>query len=623
MKAKLSVLMLFLASRDAIALLPPSPSSSSPSSSSSMQPPRRSERSRTTRLPIFSLPHHLRKCRRNGVGTLRYTTRPEIEDTTTKDDGASNFWYTVSRRNPPSDPKVRTSRIATPTLSISASNPSAPLAAAVAAEDALPCVPTLDLEGPLPPGAYVTTTKTTIEDSTDGDAKPTCRISVALSSLRREGGSGGGDDFDVSLQVRGMQRFIDSGLTSFQLPHRPEDDNTSPAKEYRLDAVLYRQLQRDTPRSVLNRIKVTVPIALSQIQSARAARTVVMDLLMQYRTDALDDVQLVFRNNEDDNANRVNTDGSPRGSNRDRFERGGSSSRNPRRRYRSDLFPSDVLRKGHEYMLDALDALRDLQREGYVRSVSTRNLPPDAQWLAEQCGFVEAISSNVADGSLLWRPGSPGQVVRQVQTQEDYDATLRIPSKFLPTILSSPLAGGLLTDRYLNCPSPGQLSNASGREQQRRIKILQEYAMRHRADEFESSSLSEAAAWREYQTALDAIHQISRGYVGSDVASVSLRWLLQQQQLRAPTSGDQHGADSLRNIPIVGGVVVATSFYDPNKQDDAQKQIARRIKSLRSVFTFQVSNDEMKQLNDLSGWGAILKSRDATKDRSTKEFRFM
>jgi Aldo/keto reductase family len=575
---------------------------------------------------MFSLPHHLRKCRRNRIGTLRYSSRPEIEDTT-KDDGASNFWYTVSRRNPPSDPQVFTSRIATPTLSTSASNPPAPLAA-VATEDPLPCVLTLDSEGPLPPGAYVTTTKTTttIEDSTDGEAKPTCRISVALSSLRREGGSD--DDFDVSLQVRGMQRFIDSGLTSFQLPGTVnDDDDTSIVQDDRLDAVLYRQLQRDTPRSVLNRVKVTVPVPLSQIQSARAARTVVMDLLMQYRTDALDDVQLVFRNNEDDNANHAKTDGSPRGSNRDRFERGGSPSRNPRRRYRSDLFPSDVLRKGHEYMLDALDALRDLQREGYVRSVSTRNLPPDAQWLAEQCGLVEAIRSNVADGSLLWRPGSRnGQVVPQVQTQEDYDATLRIPSKRLPTILSSPLAGGLLSDRYLNCLSLGHVSRVSEREQRRRIKILQDYAMRHRsasADKSESSSLSDVSAWREYQTALDAIHQTSRGYVGSDVASVSLRWLLQQQHLRAPTSGGQHETDPLRNIPRIGGVVVATNFYDPNQHDDAEKQIARRIKSLRSVFTFQLSNDEMEQLNDLSGWGAILKGRDATKDRPTNELRFM
>jgi Aldo/keto reductase family len=447
---------------------------------------------------------------------------------------------------------------------------------------------------------------------------------VALSSLERER-EGGNDDFDVSLQVRGMQRFIDSGLTSFQLPHSADDDHESLSTESRLDEVLFRHLQRETPRSVLNRAKVTVPIPLSQIRSSRAARTVVMDLLMRYRTDALDDVQLVFRGGTEDYDSVNNRE-------RDAPERGGSRSRNRQRRYRSDLFPSDVLRKGEEYMLDALDALRDLQREGYVRAISTRNVPPNAQWLAEQCGLVDAISNNVADGSLLWRPGpkSNGGLAQPLHTQEDYDATLRIPSKRLPTILSSPLAGGLLTDRYLHRPSPVQLSKMSERDQRRRDKILQDFATRRRSagtDESESS-LSEAAAWREYQTALDSIHQISRGYVGSDAAAVSLRWLLQQKRIGAQTSGSGQLAGHasvppLHSIPSIGGVVVATQFYDPDREDDAQKQIARRIKALRSVFTFHLSNEEMEQNNELSGWWTNIKSRDATNDRLKEESRFL
>lgn len=283
-------------------------------------------------------------------------------------------------------------------------------------------------------------------------------------------------------------------------------------------------------------------------------------------------------------------------------------------------------------MLDSLDALRDLQREGYVRAVSTRNLSPDAQWLAEQCGLAEAIGSNGADGSLLWRPGSranrKGGVVPPLYTQEDYDASLRIPSKRLPTILSSPLAGGLLTDRYLHRPSPAQLSNISERERERHLRIVQDYAMRRHSESTDEpeSSLAEEAAWSEYQTALELIHRISRGYVGADAASLSLRWLLQQQRPHSPTAGGQQGLDHssaspLRNIPSIAGLVVATQFYDPNQEDDVQKQIARRIKALRGVFTFQLPSEEMEQLNDLSGWRTTLKSSDATKDRSSEKLR--
>lgn len=90
----------------------------------------------------------------------------------------------------------------------------------------IPCEPNLDRNGPLPPGSYMPSKQ--------------CLITVGIDTTPYANNSSFFDKMDV---LRGMQRYIDQGLTTFQMANY---DNMLD------EGTIFGALWKQTPRSVLS-----------------------------------------------------------------------------------------------------------------------------------------------------------------------------------------------------------------------------------------------------------------------------------------------------------------------------------------------------------------------------------
>ncbi|GKY98392.1 hypothetical protein MPSEU_000796700 [Mayamaea pseudoterrestris] len=234
--------------------------------------------------------------------------------------------------------------------------------------------------------------------------------------------------------------------------------------------------------------------------------------------------------------------------------------------------------EGSLYHLDALDYLQDLVRDGFVRSVGAANFPISILKQAESHRFT--VESNEISSNLLDPLG--------------YLALAKEDT--VPLILSSPLAGGLLTDRYFGIKSrslfPPNLTNNIQDWSHFKTTILK---WKERHDESLNRHLHQARdpyadddtnemtkalsldAWPTFRTImLDTIQDIARKHAVS-MASVVLRWTLQ--------------------LDKVAGTVVACRIA-PSLNDVAP---SKRPKQLRQVFMFTLDEHDMERLLRVSG----------------------
>ena len=376
----------------------------------------------------------------------------------------------------------------------------------------LPCEKDLDQDGQLPPGAYVT-----LSQNREVEPKPTCRISVALDLV-----SGGEDnELDPSSIVSQLNAFVDCGFTSFQLLPRPNES------ERHLEAQFIKRFRQDNPSYQVERCQISVPLTIpDHVGGATSIRNTVFESLRHIGGQDLDCVQLQYR------------EGSP-------------------------------------YHLEALDYLQDLQREGFVRSISAAQLPVSMVQKAQMYGFT--MDSNDIPANLI--------------DPTSYFAHVKADS--VPLILSSPLASGLLTDKHMTeRKSPRPPKHGSSREKYYINHALPEWKQRHddwtRArmnqprdryadDESEQQQqLLSLGSWPAFQSiVLGTIQDIARKH-GVSAASVVLRWTLQ--------------------LDKVVGTTVACRLACP---DDESPD--KRPRQMRQVFTFALDEDDMDRLWAVTG----------------------
>jgi diketogulonate reductase-like aldo/keto reductase len=372
----------------------------------------------------------------------------------------------------------------------------------------LPCVPTLDKNGLLPPGAYFRHMHKRDKLSRDDELKATCRISVAVNLLPRA--------IDQELQplsalVNQLHAFVDAGLASFQLP----TTTTSSLSEFSHGALardFMMRFRQETPRSVLDACHFTIPYRLPAARDtaldASSVRKSVLETLGYYAGgDSVDCFQLCF---EED---------SP-------------------------------------YYMDVLDYLQDLQRDGSIRSISLKDFPSQVVKTATSYGFVvdaHQVTSNV---------------LNPTKYKEHYDEDL-------PLLITSPLAGGWLTDRYMGRRVPPSVLKMTDSERRHFQNSLPNWHVRYQ--DFAHVRNKKPGLWESYQTRLletlsllSAKHEVS-------IASVILRWTLQLDNVASAVVGCQLGFDS----------------------DDSSKR--PRPQALRQVFTFQLDDDDMETLWSLTG----------------------
>jgi aryl-alcohol dehydrogenase-like predicted oxidoreductase len=208
--------------------------------------------------------------------------------------------------------------------------------------------------------------------------------------------------------------------------------------------------------------------------------------------------------------------------------------------------------------LDVLESLEDLKREGLVQSISLRNIP-----------LQQIRNAHLNDFEI-----ASSQIHCSILDPSAYTAEQKLlcSDLALPLLVESSLAGGLLSDLYLHKkfePLPSQLSVSSRHQLVKKMPVWNKRL---------AGSATTTIPWQRYQTeTLPVLSHIALKHRVS-IATVCLRWVLQLD----------HVASSIVSCSLLG-----------NTEDGSK--ITKRIKSYRDVFRFELDEDDMQQLWELSG----------------------
>lgn len=203
--------------------------------------------------------------------------------------------------------------------------------------------------------------------------------------------------------------------------------------------------------------------------------------------------------------------------------------------------------------------LTDLQREGLLRSIATKDFPPQLLRSAVKCGF--RIDTNQISCNLF----NPSQYTKELQ--------LACQDLGIQLLVSNPLAGDFLTSKFSDTqyePQPWDLS-----PEERRIldKVVTPWAKKLDSDEHR---------WKVYQSKMmDTLDDIALKYRVS-TESVSLRWVMQ--------------------LKHVASVVVPCEMGE--ESDDRPFE---QHEKLRQVFRFELDEEDMERLWEASGEADLVK----------------
>lgn len=214
--------------------------------------------------------------------------------------------------------------------------------------------------------------------------------------------------------------------------------------------------------------------------------------------------------------------------------------------------------------MEMMDHLVELQRDGLVKSIVGKGFTQATLRLLNENGFQ--FDNHQTDINLM--------------DPNFYNSQARLAASDLgqPLIASSPLAGGLLTDRWeARFFPPLSQEMATNSQHKHMMETLRKWGdMRKDKD---AQRPTEFQIWGQYQKKLlPKLENIAR-YHGVSMASVALRWALQ--------------------LDHVGGTVVRCNMM--KSEDDKPRSLSKRLKQLRSVFTFELSEDDMDRLWEISG----------------------
>lgn len=405
----------------------------------------------------------------------------------------------------------------------------------------LPCEYNLDPNGPLPFGSY-----RTVGDSLY-DPKRLCLVTagVTLRNVEKR------NEIDTSLALANAHKMIDSGLTSFQVHiprecqiHSPEGSMESGmesnSEQEWIEQNIYKKLIQETPSSVLSLCnlgtKISVPYwnCRGNIGKGSMVRQKIGDSILNIFGNAggcLDSVHVDFRS-------------------------------------------GPTLDSASPYTLDVLDTLFDMKREGLIRSIHGIEFPASVLAELKQCNFY--LDTNQVTCNLL----NPNDCIGSMQQVcKEYEQEGR-PLKL---ILKSPLAGGLLTNKYHSVPNKyrGKNGEPATRYMTPSEKWGCEFALKkcwlQGYTERENVGISKQDIWMFFEKkVLEVMSKIALKH-RVDVASVAVRWTMQQDHLAS--------------------VLVGTGL---NMQYDSDLPFPRP-KDFRKPFTFHLDEEDMERLWSVCG----------------------
>jgi len=412
----------------------------------------------------------------------------------------------------------------------------------------VPCVPYLDSDGPLPFGAYRTVGRE------DFEVPRTCLVTVALDFGPMNGGrivdhasgrltgvvgqSDGMGRAGAEEAVQNMCRLIDAGFTTFQIAQSEG--------EARLSDPNFPGVQEWAEQNVYGRLRSEMPPSVLQVchlmtrVGVPPAAEAVAD-----SPDARSSGELSVRASIGASLRRM----------------GGEN---------IDSVQVPYV-KGSPYHLDIISDLTDMQREGIIRSIGAVNFPPSLLESVEQCGFH--LDTN--------------QVQCNILDPQPFDEALpSCAAAATKLMIGSPLAGGLLTDRLLQFAEEPNSLYLSSTERRHVRTTLRTWAKRrdglyNGSGGGDTRLASSGGIWSCFHhEVLSVLSDISHKYQ-VPVAAVALRWALTM--------------DNLASVVVSSRVGAAAG----NEESGGGKY--NRHQSLRQLFTFELEEEDIKRLWDISG----------------------
>lgn len=407
--------------------------------------------------------------------------------------------------------------------------------AAVDENDVLPVQQNIDQDGPLPFGSYRTLVKS------EFNPKRICVLSVGLNFWNNPASSTSIPDVDSVLATKNIQKLIDSGFNTFrpQVPKRVTksmkiSDCMKSAEHIWIEKSIFGSLVRDTPKSVVDELYLGSCIRVPLFQDNTSfclskVRQMIGDSILNIYGEAngcLDQVEVEFTMGQ---------------------SKHGSMS---------------------PYTFDVFDVLHDMQREGLIRSIGTKGFGTNDLKVIKNAGF--SPDSNEIACNLL--------------NPSNYANHLGDETKL---ILSSPLAGGLLTNKFYSISnrlrdkngSPSLTYMSVSESEQYRTSLNQIWRLNY--ENKNGVKISKKDTWRLVEkTLIHTMYNIAAKH-SVDIASVAVRWSMQMNNLGSVAVGSSLGALDWIDVPF------------------------RRHHDLRKAFTFQLDEEDMGKLLDVAGGSLV------------------
>ncbi|MFK7993960.1 MAG: aldo/keto reductase [Granulosicoccus sp.] len=187
----------------------------------------------------------------------------------------------------------------------------------------------------------------------------------------------------------------------------------------------------------------------------------------------------------------------------------------------------------HPGYIDVMDTLMTLKEEGWIRHIGVTNFDTDHLQVLLSCGHE--IATNQVCLSVL-DPRALGDMTELCQ-----QSNVRL-------LAYGSLAGGFLSDRWLNAPEPAAVSDWSKMKYQRFIQAI--------------------GGWSVFQSMLNTLHEIAVRHSVS-ISNVATRWVLDQS--------------------AVAGVIVGARLTERQHRENN-----------KIPLTFQLSSEDHDQINQCS-----------------------
>ena len=466
-------------------------------------------------------------------------TRP-VKPQLIKSEERSNFWYSDSEPPPLTEDQV------------------------------LPYQPKLDTDGPLPFGSYRTI------GLPQFDPKRTCIVTVGITFQNVN--KHDREDIELERIVANAQTMIDSGFTSFQLniptdpksslcPQENNDQTTGMepnAEQVWMEQNVYRRLVQNTPPSVISLCNLGTRLSIpywnyeGSIGNGSMVRQRIGESILNifgHAGGCIDSLQVEFRAGP-----------------------GPRPGRDPRQDPRHDPGYKPGRSKGSmsPYTLDVMDTLQDMQREGLIRSINGVNFPASALRELNDCGFhfdTNQVTCNLLDPNDYY-----GDLQKYCEEVEQTEKPMKI-------IRNSPLAGGLLTDKYCGMSHRSRSRNGGplaafmtpSEKWNYKHALEGSWLKNYNAREKKSADITRNGLWIPFEKkVMEALDNIALKH-RVDVAAVAVRWAMQQDH--------------------IGSVLVGTNL---NARYDSERPFTRP-KDLRKCFALHLDEDDMDWLWSVSG----------------------